>query len=388
MAGPFRVVHYVNQFFAGIGGEEQAGVGPALQPGPLGPGLRLQQLLGADATMVATAWSGDNYFADHEGEATAALLEAIGGQRPDLVVLGPAFNAGRYGVACARLGAAVARELGVPAIGGMHAENPGLDVAREEWSKISIAAPEPIGGATLAGGAAVAGTRGVDTAAARAEAPFLVVRTDADARGMGAALERMVGLARALWRGTLPPAAEGGYFPRGIRLNVRKPVPAAERAVEMLVAKLRGEPVQTELAPPRGERVAPAPPVPALAGATVALVTDGGLVPRGNPDGLPAGNALRYAALDVSALERFDRAAYEAYHRGYDTTLASADPNRLVPLDAARELERAGRFGRLLPYVYTTAGCSAPVANARQIGREIAAELQAQRVDAAIVTST
>jgi glycine reductase len=134
--------------------------------------------------------------------------------------------------------------------------------------------------------------------------------------------------------------------------------------------------------------VPPAPPVPALAGATVALVTDGGLVPRGNPDALPAGNALRYAALDVGALDGLDAAAYEAHHRGYDTSLASADPNRLVPLDAARDLERAGRFGRLLQYVYTTAGCSAPVANARRIGREIAAELQREGVHAAIVTST
>jgi hypothetical protein len=42
----------------------------------------------------------------------------------------------------------------------------------------------------------------------------------------------------------------------------------------------------------------------------------------------------------------------------------------------------------LLQYVYTTAGCSAPVANARRIGREIAAELQREGVHAAIITST
>ena len=53
-----------------------------------------------------------------------------------------------------------------------------------------------------------------------------------------------------------------------------------------------------------------------------------------------------------------------------------------------RALEREGRIGRLLPYVYATAGCSAPVANARRVGQAIAAELRAQGVDGVILTST
>jgi betaine reductase len=358
MSAPLRVVYYVNQFFAGLGGEAQAGVGPAVRPGALGPGLHLQQLLAPAAEVVATAFCGDTYFADQPEAATAALLDAIRSFAPDVVVLGPAFNAGRYGLACARLGAALARDLGIPAITGMHAENPGLDLCRAAWA-------------------------GEGT-----PPPLWAVQTDADARGMRAALERMAALARAAAAGSLPPAREGGYFPRGVRRNVHVAEPAAARAVALLVRKLRGEPFATELAPPGGERVPPAPPVRALAQATVALITDGGLVPRGNPDGLPPGDALRYAVLDVGDRDRLDAAAYEAYHRGYDTTLASADPNRLVPLDAARDLERAGRIGRLLPYVYTTAGCSAPVANARRIGRAIAVDLQRQGVDAAIVTST
>ena len=220
------------------------------------------------------------------------------------------------------------------------------------------------------------------------EGRVLVAETDAHACGMSAALERMAALVRAALAGTLPSPAEGGYFPRGVRLNVRAEQPAAERAVALLLRKLRGEPFQTELPRPTRETVAPAPPVPSLASATIALVTDGGLVPRGNPDSMPAALAERYCVLDVRDLERLDAAGHEAHHRGYDTTLASADPNRLVPLDAARELERDGRFARLLPYVYATAGCSAPVANARRIGREIAAALRAHQVDGVILTST
>ena len=61
------------------------------------------------------------------------------------------------------------------------------------------------------------------------------------------------------------------------------------------------------------------------------------------------------------------------------------------PVGPARRRTRAGtrgRIGRLLPTVYATAGCSAPVANARRVGREIADALREQGVDAAIVTST
>ena len=46
MNRPLRVVHYVNQFFAGIGGEEQAHVGVSVRDGAVGPGRALQQSLG------------------------------------------------------------------------------------------------------------------------------------------------------------------------------------------------------------------------------------------------------------------------------------------------------------------------------------------------------
>ena len=44
-----RVVHYLNQFFGGIGAEEQAGVGLEARDGAVGPGKLLEQLLGEGA---------------------------------------------------------------------------------------------------------------------------------------------------------------------------------------------------------------------------------------------------------------------------------------------------------------------------------------------------
>jgi len=47
-----RVMHYVNQFFAGIGSEERAGVPVESFEGPVGPGKRLQILLGESAKII------------------------------------------------------------------------------------------------------------------------------------------------------------------------------------------------------------------------------------------------------------------------------------------------------------------------------------------------
>ncbi|MCD5410636.1 MAG: glycine/betaine/sarcosine/D-proline family reductase selenoprotein B, partial [Clostridiales bacterium] len=34
-----RVIHYINQFFAGIGGEEKADIKPEIREGFVGPGM-------------------------------------------------------------------------------------------------------------------------------------------------------------------------------------------------------------------------------------------------------------------------------------------------------------------------------------------------------------
>ena len=52
----------------------------------------------------------------------------------------------------------------------------------------------------------------------------------------------------------------------------------------MLLAKLKGLPFESEVPAPKFKTVAPPPAVPDISKATIALVTDGGLVPVGNPD--------------------------------------------------------------------------------------------------------
>ena len=52
MPAPLRVVHYVNQFFGGIGGEDQAHVGVSAREGAVGPGRLLERALGGSYSHV------------------------------------------------------------------------------------------------------------------------------------------------------------------------------------------------------------------------------------------------------------------------------------------------------------------------------------------------
>ena len=58
-----RVVHYINQFFAQIGGEEKADYPAEIRVGEVvGPGMALTQNFGEEAEIIATIICGDSYF--------------------------------------------------------------------------------------------------------------------------------------------------------------------------------------------------------------------------------------------------------------------------------------------------------------------------------------
>src|SRR6266540_7304062 len=101
-----RVVHYLNQFFAQIGGEEKADVGPQFKDGPIGPGRALQQALGENGDVVATVYCGDNYFAENQDTVVEELLRLLAERKPDLLIADAAFESGRYGIACGAIGQA------------------------------------------------------------------------------------------------------------------------------------------------------------------------------------------------------------------------------------------------------------------------------------------
>lgn len=345
-----RVVHYVNQFFGGIGGEDQAHVGPQIKEGPVGPGRAIQGLLGGRDQVVATAICGDNYFAENMEKAAADIVRLIRPYRPDVVIAGPAFEAGRYGISCGAVCQEVQKQLHIPAVTGMYEENPGVDLFHKE--------------------------------------AYIVISGNS-VMSMNESLKKMVNLALKLAAGQrIGRPSEEGYVPRGLIVNELAERTGAERAVDMLLDKLQGRPVVSEVTQPKFAPVELAPAIDDLSSATIALVTDGGLVPRGNPDRIESGGATKfgkYSIRDVRALKPED---YDVNHGGYDGVFIRQDPNRLVPVDVLRELEAERKIGRLFDFYYTTAGVSTTIESSKRMGRAIGLDLKSQGISGVILTST
>src|SRR5215470_3725332 len=123
MSGPLRVVHYVNQFFGGIGGEDQAHVAVSARAGAVGPGRLLEKALGEGARVETTITCSDNFASESETEAARAIGVELDRLKPDILVAGPAFGSDRYGLTCA-LACKVTQDHSIPAITAMHPENP------------------------------------------------------------------------------------------------------------------------------------------------------------------------------------------------------------------------------------------------------------------------
>ena len=345
-----RVVHYLNQFFGGMGGEELAGTGPQMRDGAVGPGRLLEQVLGDDSKVVRTVICGDNYAAENLDALTALVLKEARDARAELFVAGPCFEAGRYGVASGALCAAVSAELGIPVITGMSEENPGVDLHRQS---------------------------------------VYIVDSGQNAAGMPEILGKMAELANDLILGKeIASPSAAGYIARGILKDAFVEKTAAERLVEMLHAKVMGEPFESELPTPTFSAIAAPAPVADMSNARVDIVTDGGLVPKGNPDNISPWAATNWGAYDIAGLDDLKGEDYVVAHRGYDTRYVEEDPDRLVPVDVLRELEGANVVGKLHDRFYATSGLVNPLANSRRLGREIAKSLKESGVDAVILTST
>lgn len=346
----FKVIHYINQFYAGIGGEEKADYKPEIREEVVGPGMALKGALKGEAEIVATVICGDSYFASNMDEATQTILGMIKKYQPDAFIAGPAFNAGRYGTACGAICAAVAKEFNIPVISGMYPENPGVEMYKKfAW----------------------------------------IIETPDNAVGMRQAVPAMAKLALKLLKGEPigKPEAEG-YIERGIRKNIFYEKLAAERCVDMFIAKLKGEKFETEYKMPVFDRVPPQPAVKDLAHATIALVTSGGICPKGNPDHIEASSASKFGEYDITGVNDLTSETHCTAHGGYDATYADQDADRVLPVDVLRDLEREGVIGKLHNKFYATVGNGTSVANAKRFGAEIVNRLVRDGVTAVILTST
>ncbi len=360
VAGKLKAVHYINQFFGQIGGEEAADARFSVKAGPVGPGLLLQKALGDDIEIVATIICGDNYFTSHLAEAAKELLELVRPYKPDLFFAGPAFNAGRYGIACGQACKTVSENLNIPVFTGMHEENPGVELYRSS---------------------------------------AVILKTPDSAKKMGEAIDGMIRLARNVLTGKhshrfvdglgLGTPEEDGYFPMMRVRNIFTEKSGGDRALDMLLAKIHKQPFETEQGYAEFEDIVRPAPIRDIRKARIAIVSDAGLVEKGNKAGLKgrASNVWTKFNLDEFMSPGKTSADYCISHNGYFHDQVLADRNRMVPYDIMKSLEASGKVVLHRDY-YALTGNASVAKWCERIGQEIAEDLQQEKVDGVILTST
>lgn len=345
-----KAILYINQFFGQIGGEDKADFEPVFVEEKVGPALEFSKSL--EAEIIGTIICGDNYMGSNTELAINKIMELIKDKEFDLFLAGPAFQAGRYGVACGTIAKAIKEKYNIPVITSMNVENPGVEMFKKDMYILE--------------GGNIASKMRKDVLA-------------------------MVKLANKILNNEeLKSAKEEGYFARGIRKQVWRDdqKPAYERMIDMLLKKVAGETFETELPIPKLDRVPIASAIKDLSKARIAVLNTGGIVPVDNPDRIQSASATRWGRYNVEGEDTIRGGEYKTIHAGFDPAAADADPNVIVPIDALRVLEKEQVFGSLHPYFYTTVGTGTTQAEAKRMALEIIPLLQEDKVDGVIMVST
>jgi len=351
-----KIVHVLNQFFAGLGGEDRADLPVGKLDGSAGAARALETKLGAAAKIVCTVYVGDNYFHEHKSEAIKAILDAVRVAAPDVVVAGPAFNSGRYGLSCVEICDAVANQLSIPCVTAMHDENPGVGAYREF-----------------------------------ANSGLYCLPTAETTVGMADAMTRLASFAlRLARRDDIGPAFKEGYLSRGIRRIEKSDRRGATRAIEMLLKKIHNEPFETELPMEVWDDAKPAPPLDQVKNRNIAVVTTSGVVPWGNPDKFKTYRNTYWRKYNIAEVKELEPGKWEAVHGGYNVAYMNQNPHYGVPLDALRALEQEGTIGpgKLYPAYYVIPGNQGSPTVMRRMGQEIAADLKKDNVEGVLFVAT
>ena len=305
-----------------------------------------------EVQITHTVICGDNYMGSNKEEAIAEIMDLIKGLDFDFFIAGPAFQAGRYGVACGNICIAVKEKYNIPVVTSMNVENPGVEMFKKELPVFE---------------------GGHSAASMKKDAELIAKYIDKIAKNE-----------------PLGGAEENGYFPRGVRHQVwlDSKVSAAKRGVDMLVKKLRGEEFKTELPISKKDLIPVATPIKDLKNAKIAILTTGGIVPVDNPDRIQSASATRWGRYDISKMDRLKSGEFKTIHAGFDPAAADNDPNVIVPLDAMKNLLKKGVYGKLHDYFYSTVGTGTTQAEASRMGREMLECLKADNVDGVIMVST
>ena len=292
----------------------------------------------------------------HKEDAAKALLVAVRAGAPDVVVAGPAFNSGRYGLSCVEICNAIANGLEISCVTAMHEENPGVGVYREFANSRVYCLP-----------------------------------TAETTVGMNDALARLAAFAVRLARGEqIGSAIKEGYIGRGIRRIEKTDRRGATRALDMLLKKIKAEPFESELPMEIWDDAMAAPPLAQVKDRNIAVVTTSGVVPFGNPDKFKTYRNTYWRKYNIAELKELEAGKWEAVHGGYNVAYMNQNPHYGVPLDALRALEADGAIGpgKLYPAYYVIPGNQGSPTVMRRMGQEIAADLKKDGVEGVLFVAT
>ena len=344
-----KAIVYINQFFGQLGGEDTADVAPSITEGQIGPAMAYNAQLN-DCEVTHTIICGDNYMGSNTEDAVNTILGMLEDKEFDIFIAGPAFNAGRYGVACGTICKAVAEKFNKPVITSMNQENPGMEMFRKD---------------------------------------MIIMKGGNIASKMRKDLGEVVRVANKILAGEpVGAAADEGYFPTGHRHQTFIEENAADRFMKMLHARIQGTPYVSEMIVPKLDRVPIAEPIKDLKSARIAMLTTGGIVPVDNPDRIQSASATRWGRYDISEMDALKGGEFMTIHAGFDPAAANANPNRIMPIDAMKVLLKEGVYGSLHPYFYATVGTGTTEKEAARMANEIIPLLQEDNVDACIMVST
>jgi betaine reductase len=349
-----RVLHYINQFFAGIGGEEKASTPMGVLKGPIGPGKRLESLLKNSAEVVVTVYCGDDYFVEHQEEVLTATLNIAREHGIEVVISGPAFLAGRYGFACVEICHFLGSSGGYFGISAMSKNNPAVLTYKQHKDRRTYIFP-----------------------------------TSDGVTGMEESLSKIASFVSKLAQGEGQPlASEDGYIKRGIRVPLIAHKSGAKRTIDLLLEKIVGSPFVSEIPFEIPEVVVPAPPIANLQDAQLALASTAGVHAAGNPYGFKAMSNTQWKKYPIGNLNSMTDTEWCVIHGGTSTSYMSENPNFAVPLDVCKKMEKDGVFKQLYPYFYATTGVAASVPRMESIGKEIAIDMKRDGVNGVLLVST
>ena len=349
-----RVLHYVNQFFAGIGGEEKASVPMNSLKGAIGPGKRLQSLLENSAEVVVTVYCGDDYFVEHQEEVLTSTLKIAQEHGIEVVISGPAFLAGRYGFACAEICHFLSSSGGYFGISAMSKNNPAVLTYKQHKNRRTYLFPTP----------------------------------DHVSR-MEESLSKIASFVSKLARGEVETlASEDGYIKRGIRIPLVADKSGAKRTIYLLLDKMADSPFVSEIPFETREVIAAAPPIANLKEAQLALASTAGVHAAGNPYAFKAFSNTQWKKYPIGNLNSMTDVEWCVIHGGTSTLYMSQNPNFAVPLDVCKEMQGEGVFKRLYPFFYATTGVGASVSIMESIGKEIAIDMKKEGVSGVLLVST